>query len=148
MIAPTPAPTIMPTGPAAAPPMIAPLANPAPPRFAPPSIGGFAKAVFAARLIASRPAIIAGLRNLVVQVPICLLQCVKSRFALEAYYAPGSGLASGRLRAGLRQIVANNGDIPDMQQKGTRLLSVDGSSAAPPSRRTRFSPGPSFDWSR
>src|SRR5690349_13491447 len=79
MMAPTDAPMTAPTGPPAAAPTSAPLVNPAPPRLAPPFTGGVADAVLAAMLIARRPATNAGLRNLVVQVPMCPLQWLETR---------------------------------------------------------------------
>src|SRR5688500_2986217 len=75
-----------PSGPAAAPPTMAPLVNPTPPRFEPLS-GGLANAVFAAMLMANTPAISAGLRNLVVQVPMCPLQLLETR---EPFCSRGS----------------------------------------------------------
>src|SRR6187431_1790678 len=97
MTAPSDAPTTAPIGPAAAPPMMAPLVKAAPPRFEP-SSGFLANAVFAAMLMASRPAISAGLRNLVVQVPMIPRKCERafcSRGSLGARIGNAVGQHAG-----------------------------------------------------
>src|SRR5262245_43110909 len=115
MMPPVTAPTTMPTGPPAAAPTSAPLANPAPARLEP-EFESLAIAGLTARVIANTPATSAGLRNFVVQVPMCPLQLLEpeSGFALEGHFNRRSGSPRGDSRAIRRHIVAKsgNGEIP------------------------------------
>src|SRR5262245_20697923 len=101
----------MPTGPPAAAPRRAPLVKPAPARLEP-EFESFAIAGLTARGIANTPAISAGLRNFVVQVPMCPLPLLEpeSGFALEGHFSRRSGSPPGDSRAIRRHIVAKSGN--------------------------------------
>src|SRR6185503_20818553 len=119
---PATAPTTMPTGPPAAAPITAPLVKPAPARLEP-EFESLAIAGLTARLIANTPATNAGLRNFVVQVPMCPLQLLEpeSGLALEGHFNRGSGSPPGDSGAIRRRIVAKSGTLRVCWETGTGL---------------------------